>query len=172
MKDGALNGKFSGFQAFRSCLVSLLLDSYCREHVHVESSFLSDSGAFPSGSSNGLRHSLVRFLLKRLRARCEDIYRSDNGAARRFKRTTSFRIPLHWVKGEALVTANCRNQNQRFQAKPIQTRNERHFALNSDCRPETAILQPSLQFRTQRTLVLPAYCEKSKAIPQRTAIDL
>ena len=68
---------------------------------------MSDVVAFLSGSSNGLRLSLVRVLLKMMFARCAHVGCSDNGAARRFERSTCFCVLRHWVKGEALV----RNRN-------------------------------------------------------------
>ncbi|MGB4738845.1 MAG: hypothetical protein WBH50_11685, partial [Fuerstiella sp.] len=36
----------------------------------------------------------------------EAVVRSDNGAARRFARSTSSRMPRHRVKGEALVRSD------------------------------------------------------------------
>ena len=47
--------------------------------------------------------SRVRVLLEMMRARCEHLFGSDNGTARRFELSTSCRNPRHWVKGEALV---------------------------------------------------------------------
>ena len=38
-----------------------------------------------------------------MRARYAHVGRSDNGASRRFEHPTSFYVPRHWVKGEALV---------------------------------------------------------------------
>ena len=46
--------------------------------------------AFPSVSSNGLRHGLVKGLLGTMLAQCVYVGRSDNGAARRFELSTLF----------------------------------------------------------------------------------
>ncbi len=83
-----------------------------------------------------------------MRERYVHVVRSDNGAARRFERSTSCCVPRHWGKGEVLVSLIEANPRlSRFPGVHLSedgaTASSRDFAWKAINRPRWKVFVPS-----------------------------